>query len=96
MGVPQKQKRELTPRRWVCNICYTMKAKLTITETLRKAIADSGKSFKALERESGVLRQSLMKFARGERHCRGDQLDKLAEYFGLELVPTKPTKRKAK
>jgi len=73
-----------------------MPTKMTITETLRKAIADSGLSFKALERESGVVRQSLMKFARRERYMRGDQLDKLADYFGLELVTTKRTKRKAK
>ena len=73
-----------------------MPKKMTMTETLRQAIADSGKNFKALERESGVVRQSLMKFARGERFMRGDQLDKLVEYFGLELVETKRAKRKAK
>ncbi len=73
-----------------------MKRRLTITETLRKAIADSGKTFLTIEQESGVVRQSLMKFARGERHMRGDMLDRLAEYFGLELTPGKPTKRKAK
>ena len=72
-----------------------MKHKMTITETLRKAIADSGKTFLTLEQESGVVRQSLMKFARRERHMRGDMLDKLAEYFGLELKATKPN-RKAK
>ena len=64
-----------------------MAARMTMTDTLRKAIADSGKTFLALERESGVKRQSLMKFARGERHMRGDQLDKLVEYFGLQLTP---------
>jgi hypothetical protein len=73
-----------------------MKRTMTITETLRKEIADSGMSFKALEKESGVVRQSLMKFATGERHMRGDMLDKLAEYFELELRPKKATKRKAK
>ena len=71
-----------------------MASKMTISETLRKAIAQSDKSFLALEQESGVLRQSLMKFARGERQLRGDMFDRLAEYFGLELVATKPMKRK--
>jgi hypothetical protein len=42
-------------------------------------------SFKGLERETGVLRQSLMKFARGEQSLRGDAYDKLAVFFGLEL-----------
>jgi hypothetical protein len=58
-----------------------------IAEALRRAIAESGMSFKALERETGVLRQSLMKFARGEQCLRGDAYDKLAAYFGLELRP---------
>jgi hypothetical protein len=44
-------------------------------------------SFKALERETGVLRQSLMKFARGEQSLRGDVMDKLAVFFKLELRP---------
>ena len=44
-------------------------------------------SFIGLERETGVLRQSLMKFARGEQVLRGDAYDRLAEFFGLELRP---------
>lgn len=63
----------------------------TMTETLRDAIAESGLSFKELERQSGVLRQCLMKFARGEQSLRLEAADKLAEVFGLEL-----TARKAK
>lgn len=61
------------------------KQRRTITETLRRAIADSGASFRALEQATGVLRQSLMLFARGKRFLRGDAYDRLAEYFGLEL-----------
>jgi hypothetical protein len=49
-------------------------------------------NFLALERETGVLRQSLMKFARGERLLRGDAYDKLAAYFNLVLR----TKRKSR
>lgn len=66
----------------------------TMTKALRRAIAESGMSFNALERETGVLRQSLMKFARGEQSLRLDIADHLAAYFGLELQPTK--KREAK
>ena len=50
-------------------------------------------SFAALERETGVLRQSLMKFARGEHCLRGDAYDKLAAYFGLALQPIKAKKK---
>ena len=63
----------------------------TMTETLRQAIADSGLSFKELQRQTGVVRQSLMKFARAEQSLRLDHADMLAEFFGLEL-----TERKAK
>ena len=67
---------------------------VTMTETLRRTITESGMSFKGLETATGVKRQSLMKFARGEQSLRLDIADKLAAYFGLELQPTK--KRKAK
>lgn len=76
-----------------------MKPNATITATLRKAIRDKiagGATFKGLQRETGIIRQNLMRFVSGERHLRGDILDKLAEYFELELVPTKRGKRKAK
>lgn len=58
----------------------------TMTDALREAIVDSELSFKALERETGVLRQSLMKFARGETSLRLDVADKLAQYFGVTVV----------
>jgi len=58
---------------------------LTMTEALRQAINESDVSFAELERETGVLRQSLMKFARGEQSLRLDVADKLAEYFRIEV-----------
>ncbi len=57
-----------------------------MTETLRQAIADSGLAFIELERQTGVLRQTLMKFARKESSLRLDMADKLARHFGLVLV----------
>lgn len=62
-----------------------------MTDSLKKAIRHSGLSYRFLEHESGVKRQSLMKFMRGETSLRLDIADKLARYFELEL-----TKRKAK
>lgn len=56
-----------------------------MTEILRKAIRESGKSFKRMEADTGVKRQSMMKFVRGEQSLRLDIADKLAPYFGLEL-----------
>jgi len=63
----------------------------TMTEALREAITESELSFKALERETGVLRQSLMKFAAGEQTMLLDSADKLAEFFRIET-----TRRRAK
>ena len=64
-----------------------MTNKRTIAEILRDAINASELSFLALERETGVIRQSLMPFARGESGINIDAADKLAAYFGLELRP---------
>ena len=61
-----------------------------ITETLKLHVKNAlheGQTYKGLERETGVLRQSLMKFMKGETSLRLDIADKLAEHFGLVLQP---------
>jgi ribosome-binding protein aMBF1 (putative translation factor) len=62
------------------------------SDLIRRSIAESGLSFIELERRTGVKRQSLMKFARGEQSLRLDIAEKLFDCLGLELVK----KRKAK
>ena len=59
------------------------KGRPTMTDLLRRAIAES-ESFRAIETATGVKRQSLMKFARGEQSLRLDKADVLARYFGIE------------
>jgi plasmid maintenance system antidote protein VapI len=56
-----------------------------ISDALREAINNSGLPFLTLEQETGVKRQSLMKFMADEQSLRLDIADKLADYFGLEL-----------
>ena len=56
-----------------------------MTDAIREAIAESELSFQAIERETGVLRQSLMKFAAGEQTLRLDAADKLANFFNIEV-----------
>ncbi len=56
-----------------------------ITDALVRAIAESGLSFQAIERETGVLRQSLMKFVRGEQSLRLDLAERLATFFKIRL-----------
>ncbi len=73
----------------MCYMANKRKTYRTMSEALREAIADSELSFKTLERETGVLRQSLMKFARGETSLRLDIADTLAEYFEIKIINRK-------
>ena len=73
-----------------------MPNRLPITDVLKQTIEDSGLPFIELERQTGVLRQSLMKFACGETTIHLDSADKLTEFFGLELGPAAKPKRKGK
>ena len=57
----------------------------SISETLRQAIVESGVSLVELERQTGVVRASIMRFVRGDQSLRLDKADALAEYFELEL-----------
>lgn len=82
-----RKQRRLIVRPPGCIIYYTMTNSRTISETLRALINASELSFLALERETGVIRQSLMPFARGESGINIHAADKLAAYFGLELRP---------
>lgn len=66
-----------------------MTSRQPISDVLRDAINASGLPFQVLEKATGVLRQSLTKFARGESGINADAADKLAVYFGLELRPVK-------
>ena len=64
-----------------------MNSEQPITDALKQAIENSGLSIKALERETGVSRQSMMHFMRGTRTLRLDIADKLATFFKLDLRP---------
>jgi|TARA_B100000809_G_scaffold245086_1_gene271700 plasmid maintenance system antidote protein VapI len=55
---------------------------------------DSELPLLTLEQETGVKRQSIMRFLRGERSLRLDIADKLAAHFELELKSS--SRRKAK
>lgn len=59
----------------------------TMSDVLKKAIAESGMAHIAIERATGVKRQSIMRFMRGETSLRLDMADRLAAFFELELRP---------
>jgi len=56
-----------------------------ISDFLRRRIAESGVSYNALQKETGVTRASIMRFVRGDQSLRLDVADRLALYFDLEL-----------
>ena len=64
----------------------------TMSDVLRAAVnaaIDNGATFREIERDSGVIRQSLMPFARGKQSLQLSKADLLARYFNLELRPLK-------
>ena len=66
----------------------------TMTEVLRDAITNSGVTLAELGRQTGVFRQTLTLFVRGEQTIELETADKLAAYFGIRVV--RPKQRKAK
>ena len=59
----------------------------TMTTLLRQAILqaiEAGDTYKGLERETGLSRMSIMRFALGRTSIRLDLADKLAEHFGIQ------------
>lgn len=61
----------------------------TMTDVLRETILAANIPLLTLEQQTGVARASLRFFLRGERSLHLDVADKLAAYFGLELVKRK-------
>lgn len=64
----------------------------TMSAVLKAAVNDAiadGATFRSIERESGVLRQSLMMFVKDEQGLQLSKADLLAKHFGLVLTPAK-------
>ncbi len=55
----------------------------SVTEVLKQAIRKSGLSDRRLGMLTGIHRQSIGRFMAGQTGLRLDQIDKLAEFFGL-------------
>jgi plasmid maintenance system antidote protein VapI len=71
-------------------------AATTMSDQLRRTILDAIETgqttYKGLERDTGVTRASIMRFATGQRSLRLDMADKLAAYFGLVLTSNRKGK----
>jgi DNA transposition AAA+ family ATPase len=63
-----------------------------MTQALRRVIAESGMTHIAIARDACVQRMSIVRFLSGRQSLRLDAADKLAAYFGLEVVQRKQRK----
>lgn len=82
---PGKQNKMLDATKGQWHTYHTMsKGERTMTETLKRAIAQSDLPLQRIEKATGVKRGSIMRFTAGKQSLRLDMADKLAAYFGIE------------
>lgn len=67
---------------------------MSVTEQLRQAMDESGKSRYALAKATGIDGATLHRFYYGEGNLSADGIDRLAEVLGLELAKKHGPKRK--
>jgi transcriptional regulator with XRE-family HTH domain len=72
------------------------KGEPTLTDQLRDAIRQDGRSLNELGRLCGVDAARLSRFVRGERGLSLDAVDKIAAELRLRLVKGQPAKPKGK
>ncbi len=71
-----------------------MKRKSTqLTDQLRQAIADCGKSQYRICKDTGIDATALCRFVSGSRGVSMTVLNTLGDYLGLRLVAGKPKKK---
>ena len=58
----------------------------TVTEALRKALANCGRTRYAVSKATGINESTLSRFVVGGKPLQGTNIDTLAEHLGLELV----------
>ncbi len=62
---------------------------MAVTEQLRRAIHESGKTHYRIWKDSDVDSRAIDRFVAGETDLKGATIDSLCDYFGLELRPKK-------
>ncbi len=62
------------------------KSSVSVTESLRRAVLESGKSLTLIAQETGIDLGNLSRFVRGQRWLAPENIDRLAAYLRLVLV----------
>lgn len=70
------------------------KAKHKLTDQLRRAVADSGRTLGEFSRDTGIDKSALSRFVNGQRGLSMEALDVVGEYLGLRIAADKPQKSK--
>lgn len=76
-------------------VCRYTQSMATVSETLRKALERCGESRYAVSKATGIDESVLSRFHHGQP-LRGENLDRLADYLGLELRPKARRRRKGR
>ncbi len=58
----------------------------TLTDQLRRIIAESGKTLGQISRDTGIDKSALSRFLSGERGVSAAVLDMLGDYLGLRFT----------
>jgi transcriptional regulator with XRE-family HTH domain len=66
----------------------------TLTDQLRRIVADSGRTLGQITRDTGIDKSALSRFLSGERGVSAHVLDQLGDYLGLRIVTDKPRAKK--
>jgi plasmid maintenance system antidote protein VapI len=72
------------------------KPKQKLTDQLRKAVADSGRTLGELSRDTDIDKAALSRFVNGKRFLSPEALDVIGEYLGLQVVVGKPSRKKVR
>jgi len=68
---------------------------MTIDKTLKRCIAESGESLYRIAKDAGIDYATVHRFANENRDARLSVIQRLADYFDLELCP-RVKRRKSK
>jgi hypothetical protein len=71
-----------------------MSRRETITESMRRLIAESDETEYAIAKATGISKSALSRFRTGGRGLTTQTLDILAEHFGWRLVAAERPKKK--
>ena len=68
--------------------------KQTLTDQLRQAVADWGRTLGELARDTGIDKSALSRFVNGERGLSMEGINAIGDCLGLRIVAEKPRAKK--